>query len=143
MTEERGVEGRCLCGAVTIALTRAPETVEVCHCNMCRRWGGGPLLAVHVEAGLTVEGEDNVTVYDSSDWAQRGFCRHCGTHLYYRLKATGAYALPAGLLGDLPAATMDLQIFVDEQPPWYAFANDTKCMTGAEVFEKYASPDTT
>ncbi|WP_291972226.1 hypothetical protein [Candidatus Symbiopectobacterium sp.] len=40
-------KGQCLCGAVTVEVPEAcVHEVSVCHCNMCRQWGGGPLLAV-------------------------------------------------------------------------------------------------
>ncbi len=34
----------------------------------------------------------------------------------------------------------DKQIFIDEKPSFYCFANETNKMTGAEVFAKYAPP---
>ncbi|NIT13149.1 MAG: GFA family protein, partial [Candidatus Dadabacteria bacterium] len=52
---------------------------------MCRKWCGGPLMAVNCGTDVTFEGEDNITVYDSSSWAERGFCSGCGSHLFYRL----------------------------------------------------------
>jgi hypothetical protein len=32
------------------------------------------------------------------------------------------------------------QIFIDEKPAYYTFANQTKTMTGAEVFAMFAPP---
>ena len=32
-----------------------------------------------------------------------------------------------------------LQVFIDEKPDYYEFANETKDMTGAEVFAKFTS----
>lgn len=130
--------GRCLCGAVELQFAQVADTVGVCHCSMCRRWGGGPFLAVDCGTGVSISGQDSVTVYSSSDWAERGFCNACGSHLFYRLKQTGQYIIPAGLLESGEGLTMDHQIFIDEQPHYYCFANDTKNMTGAEVFALYA-----
>ncbi len=52
-----------------------------------------------VDCGTTVrfEGEDYITVYDSSEWAERGFCSKCGTHLYYKLKESGQFIMTVGL----------------------------------------------
>jgi len=33
----------------------------------------------------------------------------------------------------------DHQVFIDEKPSMYRFANETEDMTGAEVFAKYGS----
>ncbi|MCC2617171.1 GFA family protein [Aestuariibacter halophilus] len=134
-------KGHCLCKAVTVTADSVKASVGACHCSMCRTWGGGPLLALECGSDVHFTGQDNIGRFASSDWAERGFCRRCGTHLFYHLREQDAYILPAGLL-DLSAELMlDHEIFVDEQPPYYCFANDTRKMTGAEVFAAYAPPD--
>lgn len=127
--------GRCLCAAVTIT---APDTREVhaCHCSLCRRWGGGPLLSLHAGRDVRFDGLAHVTAYASSDWADRLFCSRCGTHLAWRMKDSGEYALPAGLF-DGAAFELSSQIFVDHKPGWYDFANDTERLTEAEVLARY------
>ena len=35
----------------------------------------------------------------------------------------------------------DHQIFIEEKPSFYAFANETKNMTGEEVFALFAAPE--
>lgn len=132
--------GSCLCGAVNVSVQSVDEKLGVCHCSMCRKWGGGPLLAVDCGSGVTFEGEQNVAVYDSSLWAERGFCSQCGTHLFYRLKQKNQYIMPAGLFDNAPELTMDHQIFIDEKPDYYCFANETQNMTGAEAFAAFAPP---
>ena len=143
MSEESALEGRCLCGSVHIRCLAASNRIAVCHCGMCRRWSGGPLFAVEGSGGtVQFDGEDKITVYDSSDWAERGFCSRCGTHLFYRLKANQQYELPVGLFGDDAGWVFHQQIFIDEKPGFYDFANDTTRLTGAEVFAQFApSPD--
>lgn len=86
---------------------------------------------------VTFDGDENVSVYASSDWAERGFCRQCGTHLFYRFKANGNYAVPIGLFEDDEHLELKHQVFIDEKPSFYAFSNKTKDMTGAELFAKY------
>lgn len=129
--------GHCLCGAVRVSIRVNRQNVAACHCRMCRTWGGGPLLALETVSEAHIEGEENVTVYTSSDIAERGFCRRCGTHLFYRLKADSHYAIPAGLVDGGEAWTFDTQVFIDEKPDWYAFANSTRDLTGRDVIEAY------
>ncbi len=130
--------GSCLCGAVKITANTLSEAVGACHCQTCRKWGGGPLLAVDGGTDISITGDEKITIYDSSEWADRGFCKGCGTHLFYRLKQNQQYILPAGLFGDDHDFLFDHQVFVDEQPGYYQFANDTEKMTGAELFAKFA-----
>lgn len=135
------VNGACLCSAVQVIVKSMNQDVGACHCNICRKWGGGPLMAVDCGTEISFKGEDNITVYNSSDWAERGFCKQCGTHLFYRLKESQQHIMPAGLFGEESALNFDHQIFVDEKPAYYDFANETKNMTGAEVFAMYAPPE--
>ncbi|MFN3985236.1 MAG: GFA family protein [Rhodocyclaceae bacterium] len=134
------LQGRCLCGAVTLSVVAKGEKIGACHCSMCRKWSGGPMLAVECEDDVSIEGGEHLTVYASSDWAERGFCGTCGTHLFYRLRDGTHYAVPVGLLEDSPAWSFDSQIFIDEKPAYYSFANPTRNLTGAEVFALYAPP---
>lgn len=134
-------EGTCLCGAVRITANQVNPSVGACHCSMCRTWGGGPLFAVDCGTDVAIEGEDSITRYDSSAWAERGFCSKCGTHLFYRLKGTGQVLLTPGLLADEGGFTFDHEVFVDENPGYYGFSNQTHQMTGAEVFAKFGGAD--
>ncbi|HEY9828221.1 MAG TPA: GFA family protein [Stenomitos sp.] len=137
---ERSVgQGQCLCGQVKVMASTLNPAIGACHCQMCRQWGGGPLLALECGTDVTFEGEENITVFSSSDWAERGFCRHCGTHLFYRLKQNHQYYMPAGLFSSQDGFQFEHQVFIDEKPPYYSFANATHNMTGAEVFAQFSS----
>lgn len=134
MSEPR--TGKCVCGQVKIKAQAKSKSVGVCHCSTCRNWGGGPLFSIDCGADVTFEGEEQVQNFESSAWAERGFCKSCGTHLYYRLKGNGQYIMPAGLF-EQQDMLFDHEVFVDEKPAYYDFVNQTKKMTGAEVFAQY------
>lgn len=136
MTDSSRATGTCLCGAVRITSNAVSHSVGACHCDTCRRWCGGPMMAVKC-GDVEIDGEDNVAVHDSSDWADRGFCSKCGSHLFYRLKQPRKYIVPVGLFGDELPFIFDHQVFVDERPHWYAFSNETEDMTGPEIFARY------
>lgn len=141
MSDKTELKGRCLCGAVQLTVSVSNASVCACHCKMCQRWGGGPLLTVRCDGDVRFDGEDNIRIFSSSKWAERGFCSKCGSHLYYHLKSDGHYAVPIGLLDHVDGLVFDEQIFIDEKPPFYSFANDTKNLTGAEVFAQYVKPE--
>ena len=140
MSDKQSAEAKCLCGAVTVRASGVDRHAGACHCDMCRKWSGGPLIAVDCGKDVLFDGEENIAVYNSSNWADRGFCAKCGTHLFYRLKESGQYIMPAGLFESL-GYDFDHQIFIDRKPGWYAFANETRNMTGEEVFAQYAPPE--
>ncbi len=72
--------GSCLCGEVSFTAKNASNSVGACHCSMCRKWGGGPLMVVDCGADVTFKGEENISVFNSSLWAERGYCNKCGSH---------------------------------------------------------------
>ncbi len=136
------IEGRgsCLCGAIRITAKNISKNVGACHCSMCQKWGGGPLMAVDCGTDVSFEGEENISVFNSSEWAERGFCNKCGSHLFYRFKANQQHIMPVGLFDDNKIFVFDHQVFIDEKPSFYSFANETSEMTGAEMFAMYAPP---
>ena len=82
MGAEVAFEGGCLCGAVRYRATAAPVRGVICHCSMCRKHSGAPALAfVHFSLASFnwVKGEP--VQYQSSRYAERGFCSTCGSTL--------------------------------------------------------------
>jgi len=141
MANEREASVSCLCGAIGMSIKNISPSVGVCHCHMCRKWGGGPLFAVDCGSDVSFTGEAKASVYDSSAWAERGFCKDCGSHLFYHLKESNQYMIPAGLFNDVIQFEFDHQVFIDEKPGYYCFSNKTEELTGEEVFARYAPPD--
>ena len=132
--------GRCLCGAVTYGAEDVNTDVHSCHCGMCRRWTGGPAFAVSV-GNVTFEGEQNIARYDSSAWAERGFCRRCGTNLFYRLKEADHYVLWMGTFDDPAPFVLAGEIYIDDKPELYDLAGDHPRLTGEEFMASLAQKD--
>lgn len=139
MAQEINLTGRCLCGAVRINGTASEPKATACHCDMCRRWSSGPYFEISCE-NVTFEGEDNISKIRSSDWAERAFCKRCGSNLFYHLIDSNEFQIAAGLLDDQSGLRLSLQVFIDEKPPFYTLADKTETMTAAEVFAAYAPP---
>ena len=45
-------KGHCLCGACEFTIELKARHFDACHCSMCRRWGGSPVMAVKAEKGI-------------------------------------------------------------------------------------------
>jgi hypothetical protein len=133
----QNVTGRCLCGGVTFSVAAGRREVDACHCNMCRRWSAGPYIGFPHDGELILQGGDNVSLYKSSEWAERAFCKRCGSSLYYHLLGTDHYSFSAGLLDDQDGLSLTQEIFIDEKPGYYDLANSTPKLTGAEVFAAF------
>lgn len=135
MSATAKLSGRCLCGAVRFSGTPKEPHMDACHCGFCRRWSAGPFLSVNVP-DLAVEGE--VRTYASSEHAERQFCGTCGSTLFWRMKDGSMIAVSAQAFDDPSGLPLAIEIFVDEKPSTYEFADATTKMTGAEVIAAFA-----
>jgi len=76
--------GGCLCGAVRYTADGVPFNATICHCSMCRRAAGAPMVAWFSvpRAGLRFTA-GTPTRFASSAHATRSFCPRCGTPLTF------------------------------------------------------------
>jgi hypothetical protein len=82
-------DGGCLCGAVRYRIGAAPNSVGYCHCSLCRRASGAPVVAwasVPSESFTFITGTP--VAYRSSAVAERQFCGKCGTQITFRYLRT-------------------------------------------------------
>ncbi len=130
--------GSCLCDAIQFTAKNMSTHVGACHCKMCRKWGGGPFMEVDCGPDVIFTGTENISLFNSSEWAERGFCRQCGTHLFYRLKESNQHMMPVGLFDEDDGLIFKTQVFIDKKPSFYSFSNKTNDMTGEELFAQFA-----
>ena len=135
--ENKRVTGRCLCGAVHISIDIAMNDLGVCHCRNCQRWTGGPLFEIEAGSDVVIQGQELVSAYASSSWAERGFCKQCGSHLYIKDLRNGDYGIPPGLFKDLPDIRLNRQIFSDHKPAFYEFSNKTTNITSEFIYKHF------
>ena len=76
--------GGCLCGAVRYEAGGTPYHAVICHCSMCRRAAGAPVVAwfsvARADFRFTAA---SPAAYCSSGHATRRFCARCGTQLTF------------------------------------------------------------
>jgi hypothetical protein len=85
ITMPRATEGGCLCGAVRYRVEPGEGDSGYCHCRMCQKSAGAPVLAwVTVPLARFAFTKGAPKVYRSSAHARREFCADCGTQLLFR-----------------------------------------------------------
>lgn len=103
----------------------------------CQAWSGGVFVYVETK-NAQVDNEDNLTVWKSSDWAERAFCKTCGSSVYCRVTAPGpmegVYHFGAGTLADWKDSETNQEIFIDRKPNGYAFHGDSEKMTAEQIY---------
>jgi hypothetical protein len=112
--------GSCLCGAVRLRTTARLRGVVYCHCSQCRKQSGHHYAATNVpDANLEVSGADKVTWYAASDFARRGFCRTCGSALFWKHNDLNYTSVMAGLFDSPTGLHGQNHIFVADKGDYY------------------------
>jgi len=116
MMEEHS--GSCLCGQVSYVVKGALRDVMGCHCTQCRKTSGHYLAATACDTDrLQITGE--VTWYQSSGKARRGFCGVCGSTLFWQPGDRQTTSIFAGTLDDPTGLKMTSQIHAHTKGDYY------------------------
>ena len=125
--------GHCLCGGVRFHVRPKRMAMDVCHCGQCRRWTGGAWMSVECAPdSLVIEGEASLSLYESSNHAERGFCTTCGTILFWRMRNGSLLTISAQAFDRPEDFAFASEIFIDNKPGNYAFADETEKLTEAQ-----------
>lgn len=123
------IAGQCLCGAVAFNALSDNSDVHACHCGKCRSWGGNFWTSVVVpyETVRFPNGDASLKWFRSSDWARRGFCRECGSALFWHGDRLDEHkhtiAVAAGALTQPTGVRLMEHIFVSDKGDYYDIAD--------------------
>ena len=115
----RALAGGCLCGAIRYEARGAPYHRTVCHCSICRRSTGAPMVAwfsVKLRDFAFTTGQPST--YRSSAKAQRSCCPACGTQLTFKLDVEEEIDVTVGSLDDPEALPPQDHTYVASQLSW-------------------------
>ncbi len=91
--------GGCLCGAVRYQLKSPLRPSVACHCRQCRRTSGHYVSATSVpRKSFVLTISDGLKWYRSSERARRGFCRECGSSLFWSADARDTISIMTGTI---------------------------------------------
>jgi hypothetical protein len=114
--------GSCLCGQIKYEVARFHPEITNCHCQVCRKFHGAAFAtygAVQSQDFRWLEGQTLLSTYQSSPAAERGFCKYCGSSLYYKfLGQDDQIEIAIGTLDDEPSRSVDNSIFCSSRPLW-------------------------
>ena len=115
MTTTRGT---CLCGDLSFEANLPTKWVAHCHCTLCQRAHGAPVVTwVGFEAAQVHihDAHARLRWYESTPGAERGFCGHCGAMMFFR-----SVKWP----GELHIALAHFTAPVDRAPQVHAYWQD-------------------
>ena len=116
--------GSCLCGAVTFAVSTALPAPDACHCTQCRKSSGHYFVSTDVpRPAVTIEGEDHLTWYRSSDKVRRGFCRTCGASLFWDPLQRDWIGIAMGAFDQPTETRLAIHVFVADKGDYYEISD--------------------
>ena len=115
--------GSCLCGAVRIHVSEPLKPADACHCTQCRKQTGHYFASTNVPRdALTIEGENKVGWYRSSDKVRRGFCTTCGSVLFWDPPHKDWTSIAMGAF-DATGSHLEMHIWVSQKGDYYEIAD--------------------
>jgi hypothetical protein len=116
--------GGCLCGAVRYEIRGKLRDVVVCHCSKCRRFHG------HVGAYTSIPQENLVfkeksglkwydSIQDETPGVMRGFCRECGSSLFWNPTHEERIAVAAGSIDEPTQRKIIGHVWVEQKGDYH------------------------
>ena len=116
------LRGSCLCGGIAYRADGPVRDASHCYCTMCQKQHGAAAgsYANVASAGCVIErGADLLTEYASSDHGRRGFCRVCGSTLFWRsMETPDRIAIALGTLEPQYDGAVEAEWFAENKPQW-------------------------
>lgn len=112
--------GSCMCGSVRYRVDGPLRPIIACHCIQCRKSSGHYVAATACPTkALHVEG-DTLQWFASSAQAERGFCKRCGSNLFWRRTGADNTSIWAGSIDGPTGLHIAQQMFAESKGDYYA-----------------------
>jgi len=113
--------GGCQCGAVRFHAAALSDNPHVCHCRMCQKAAGnffGARIGVLVsDLSWT---RDEPSKFYSSEGIARGFCKNCGTPLFYHNEESERISVSIGAFDDPSGIVLAFELGIEGKLPQIA-----------------------
>lgn len=118
-------DGGCLCGKIRYRLDSPPVDAGYCHCTICRRSTGAPVVAWGTWAAAALHWlQAQPRSFASSAKGRRWFCPDCGTQLAFaHADAPTLVDVTLASLDDPEAVRPEYHIWVGSRIGWLELAD--------------------
>ncbi|UKV15026.1 GFA family protein [Thalassospiraceae bacterium SW-3-3] len=112
--------GGCHCGEVRYEVHGKLHDTKMCHCKLCRKLHGHVSSYARVEKdALHLIREEGLRWYRLSDQSDRGFCKECGSSLFWRPVRSQEVAITPGTLDGASGISTSAQMFCKDKGDYY------------------------
>lgn len=134
MHNDKQINGSCLCGAVVFSADLPSKWCAHCHCSLCRKAHGAGYVtwAGFEQAQVSItKGTDQLAWHDSSPGAQRGFCKQCGSSMFFRSERwAGEFHIALGCIDSEMDRKPQANAFFDRHVNWMPIDESLKQVDG-------------
>ena len=110
----------CLCGAVKVQVKGDLPVPNACHCSQCRKQSGHYWASVDLSSkDVAIKGKTHITWYQASAKVRRGFCKTCGSFLFWDPIHHDTIAVAMGAFDGPTQTKLGLHIFVSDKGDYY------------------------
>jgi hypothetical protein len=119
------IEGGCFCGAARYRVRNPPVDAGYCHCRMCQRSVGAPVVAWGSWPSDSFQWLTAApATLDSSVEGRRQFCPCCGTQLLFWTTAEPEIVdVNLATLDDPAAIAPEYHVWTASRIPWFETAD--------------------
>lgn len=117
-------KGSCLCGKVVFEVTGELSPPDACHCSQCRKQSGHYWASTDIPTDhISITGKEHLTWYQASEKVRRGFCKTCGSFLFWDPLHHPSMAIAMGAFNAPTDTHLQKHIFTADKGDYYAIAD--------------------
>ncbi|NNF76392.1 MAG: GFA family protein [Rhizobiales bacterium] len=125
--------GRCLCGSLQYRIEGPVGKPHACHCGQYLQQRGHYAVSADVQRTYFSTTQDRgLKWYESSSFARRGFCKECGSALFWDGGDDKIY-ISIGSLDQSTGLRLASHIFVDEKADYYEIEDELPKFAGYDT----------
>lgn len=133
--------GGCLCGAVKFEIYGEILSVINCHCSKCRKFHGTVSSYTSTDrVNLNMTQEKGLKWYqstqDETPNVYRGFCRECGSSLFWDPRGKKNISIAAGALDSPTHLKTTCHVWISQKGDYYEITDNLQ-----QHEEKFARAD--
>ena len=112
--------GSCLCGQIAFEITGPMRPVLACHCSQCRKQSSHYAAFTACEdEHLKFTAQETLVWYRATDTAGRGFCKACGSWLFWKGDGKSYTSIAAGSIDGTTDLKIDGHIYCADKGDYY------------------------
>jgi hypothetical protein len=117
--------GGCMCGGVRYEVTGPLREIIACHCRECQQASSNHVTATAAKPGnLVITEERGLAWYSHGGALNRGFCKLCGSTLFFDHGKEHPTGIAVGSFDTAPDMHVAVHIYTDEAGAWYDLPQD-------------------